>query len=140
MAIGRTARGTANGVITGGLGASTLLAGVTVGATGSTLVAFVSYGSGIDVIYGMTWNGTTLGKRPAVGVNPYLECYVLENATAGTGAIVIDDAGGSIGKWELLVTEITGAAAASFDVSASGSGTGTAPSSGNTAIPTFRAI
>lgn len=135
MAIGRTARGTAAGASTDGSGAFLLMAAVPVGTAGSTLVLSFYHATGLAAPDGMTWNGVALTKKVSrVGGGNTLEVWVLENATSATGTVVIDDTtSGGYAGWTMTATEITGAAVASFDKSASANSSGTTPSSGATA-------
>jgi hypothetical protein len=138
-AIGRIARGTNSGTATDSSGAYTAATGITVGTTGSTLVVSMSAAENISQTLGMKWNGVAMSSAATV-TDPVsfnsLHVYLLQNATAGTGSLVVDDGGASTGRWEVVATEITAPAAVSFDKQAADFGTSTAPSSGNTAATT----
>lgn len=132
MAIGRTARGTKTGTSPSG---SITMSGVTVGVTGSTLVVvlgFIDGGNGAED--GVTWNGVSMTPVSGVAGSTSVSAYYLPNATAGTGSVVVDlTTAGTWASYAMFATEVTGAAAASFDKSHAGSGTSTSPSSGATA-------
>ena len=134
--VSRVARGKGTGTSTDASGAYAISASVTVGTTGSTLIVFIGADESGGSVTSVTWNGTLMSAGPAVSefsTFNSLRCFVLSNASAGTGALVIDDGGIQIGRWEFVASEVVGAAASSLDVSASATGTSTAPSSGNTA-------
>jgi hypothetical protein len=139
VSIGRTARGSGTGLSTDGSGAYQISAGVTVGKTGSTLAVFFAYDESLSggPISGMTWNGIAMGQGASAAFTSRISCFVLENASAATGAILVDDMlNGPQGAWEFFATEIPGAAVASFDKQAGSSGISTTPSSGNTPATT----
>ena len=134
-AIGRTARGTATGAGTDGSGAFVAM-NCTVGTSGSTLVICVMYNASLNGTMGSVfWNGTKL-PGPVIGNGSALgfmqSVYVLPNAPAVASQIVFDDSNaGGVGEWFVDAVEVTGAATASYDVSAGTNGNGTAPTSGS---------
>lgn len=110
---------------------------VTVGATGSTLVVGVGHNSGDDVLTAV-WNGASLTLRKAQGLAStglVGEIWSLDNATAGTGNLVVT-LDNSIAGYPLscyvVAAEIVNAASSSYDASVSASGNSTSPTAGTT--------
>ena len=136
--IGRTARGAGNGATTDGSGLFQIAANITVGATGSTLVVMFARNENGGAVIGMTWAGIPMSEKAVATSSSFivLSCFVLENATAGTDFLVVDDSLGAVTSYLYTATEVTAPAVASFDKKASATGTGTAPSSGNTPATT----
>ena len=113
---------------------------------GSTLVVFLCYQPGTDAdlnpvaIGGMTWNGHALSKKaaPAFAGGGNTECWILENATeSAIAALAVDnlstgDDGHSPTYLVGSVVEVTGCAAASFDVIHAAAGHSATPNSGTT--------
>lgn len=133
MAIGRTARGTFSGLAP----VTTITTGsATVGATGSTLeVALGVIDAGNGPADSVTWNGAAMTLSATAGTgNPYSFVYTLQNATAGSGTIVISIATAvTWTSYAITVTEVTGAATVSVDKTKTGAGTSTTPSTGASA-------
>ena len=132
--IDRVARGTSSGTGSDGSGAYQIAPVVAVGTTGSTLVVCFAYSNGINGVNAMSWRGLNLTRQIARGSTTSLECWTLENASSGSGPLVIDDTPGNVLPWEFFCDEFTNAAVASVDKTAGALGTSTTPSSGNTPI------
>ena len=133
--IGRTARGTISHANAGAF-YETLTGSITVGA-GSTLVVFLAYEMGQNSeslpfpIDGLSWNGAAMARSVSSPWYPgggllfggfAHECWTLQNATAGTGTLVATCNStfnqAPVGNFAGTIVEVTGAAAASYDVSA----------------------
>ena len=112
---------------------------VTVGTTGSTLVVFLAtdgggVGSGTPPV-SVRWgsNVMTANTYDDTDPNRSFGVFTLENATAGTAAITIDDSGGEVSVaqfWGACAFEVVGAISVSpFDDGAGSSGTSANPAS-----------
>ena len=126
MAIGRIAKGTASGTNSTGVGI-TLASALSISA-GSTLVVMLRYDNttaGTSVLPdGMAWNGHALAV-PSGGGNGRGQTWLLQNATAGTGDLILDDSSaGILDSWEAIITEVTGCATESLDKGKSATGSG----------------
>lgn len=138
MGIGRAPLGTSSGTNSGTT--LTLLSGVTL-ATGDTLVVFIANDVGVGSnIQTMTWNGNAMTfdnsvATIAIGASTgWLDAFYLQNATAGTGNIVLDlTVTGALSSWQAFATRITAVAASSKDRSNASTGTSASPTSTATA-------
>lgn len=132
--IGRVALGTASGTASGA--SITLLTNVAL-AAGDGLLLFIAYDpTPSSAISTITWNGNpmtvdgTIVNTVLGGSAGILDCFVLENAPAGSGSIVVDlSVTGALAAWAAFATRITNANATLKDRAKTNGGTSASPSS-----------